>query len=272
MSRKKSEVGQSQLFLAFLVLLSGITLVVATNSSLTGNFVLRNEESASTLVEVWANTSLKIDANKNLIIARLLLDNSSALAEQEIKFYLNGSFFASGITDEKGEAKIGLGLNGYYVLKAVFEGNSSLFLNPSSEEVEVRKTEENQSEVSIPEIGLSYLTIFTDKTNYTQNETVKAFGELIFEGMRVDAKANLSLEFNSSILFSEEIGIINGSFSYSFVANFSEEGIYSLAIEALNLSNRTSFSYKLVKILSDTFAPKILNEKINATSAFVNQS
>jgi hypothetical protein len=59
MNRKKSEVGQSQLFLAFLVLLSGITLVIATNSSLTGNFAFSNQESASTKVEVWANTSIR---------------------------------------------------------------------------------------------------------------------------------------------------------------------------------------------------------------------
>ncbi|MEM5847140.1 MAG: hypothetical protein QXE97_03565, partial [Candidatus Aenigmatarchaeota archaeon] len=107
---RKSEVGQSQLFLAFLVLLSGITLVIATNSSLTGNFVFRNEDSASTFIEVWANTSIKLDAIDNLIIARLLLDNSSSLAGQEIKFYLNESFFASVITDEGGEAKLSLDL------------------------------------------------------------------------------------------------------------------------------------------------------------------
>ncbi|MFH7860649.1 MAG: hypothetical protein QW602_01450, partial [Candidatus Aenigmatarchaeota archaeon] len=213
---RKSEVGQSQLFLAFLVLLSGITLVIATNSSLTGNFVFRNEDLASTFIEVWANTSINLESNKNLIIARLLLDNSSVLPEQEIKFYLNDSLIFSSFTDSEGKVEFELKESG--ILKAVFEGNSSLFLNPCFSEIEVKKVEENLSEenVTIPEVNLSYLTIFTDKEEYSLNETVNVFGELIFEGKRENAHANLTLEFNSSVIFSEEVEIINGSFSYSF--------------------------------------------------------
>ncbi|MEM5855336.1 MAG: hypothetical protein QW472_03390, partial [Candidatus Aenigmatarchaeota archaeon] len=261
---RKSEVGQSQLFLAFLVLLSGITLVIATNSSLTGNFVFRNEDSASTFIEVWANTSIKLDAIDNLIIARLLLDNSSSLAGQEIKFYLNESFFASVITDEGGEAKLSLDLNNSYVLKAVFEGNSSLFLNPCFSEIEVKKVEENLSEenVTIPEVNLSYLTIFTDKEEYSLNETVNVFGELILEGKRGNAHANLTLEFNSFVIFSEEVEIINGSFSYSFAANLEEEGVYTLAIKTLNLTNKTSFYFSLPRINATENLTQLLN--INA--------
>ncbi|MCC5994658.1 MAG: hypothetical protein LM587_03670, partial [Candidatus Aenigmarchaeota archaeon] len=89
----------------------------------------------------------------------------------------------------------------------------------------------------------TYLTIFTDKSNYTSNETINIFGELVVNGERVNATANLSLQFNSSLLLSKEIEIINGNFNSSLLANFSEDGIYSLIIDALGLKNETTFYF-----------------------------
>ncbi|MFH7882331.1 MAG: hypothetical protein QW140_01255, partial [Candidatus Aenigmatarchaeota archaeon] len=251
MSKSKSEAGQSQLLISLLIITFGAAIVLATNSTINGSFskapsfpqILEKEFS----IEVFANTSILIETGEKVKIT-LLLDNGTALPGQEIKAYLNDSQIFSGITDSEGSVEFEF--NEIGILKAVFEGNSSLFLNPCFSEIEVKKVEENLSEenVTIPEVNLSYLTIFTDKEEYSLNETVNVFGELILEGKRENAHANLTLEFNSSVIFSEEVEIINGSFSYSFAANLEEEGVYTLAIKTLNLTNKTSFYFSLPRI------------------------
>jgi hypothetical protein len=201
MSRKlqKSETGQSQLFLSLFIIFLASGIVIATNSTINGSFTQTIPNFTQTVkktfqLEVWVNTSINLELNGNIARAVLLLDNNSMLSEQEIKFYLNGSFIGSKSTDSDGKAEISLNLSyGYYVVKAVFEGNNSLYLNPS-ERVKIIEIGQNitppEKNVTQPieSLNKTFLTIFTDKKKYTPNETVNVFGELVVDGKKLVLK------------------------------------------------------------------------------------
>ncbi|MEE9323918.1 MAG: hypothetical protein V3U72_05245, partial [Candidatus Aenigmarchaeota archaeon] len=146
MSRqRKSESGQSRLIpFLFIMIMATSGIVAAMNStmngSFTGSFVQTPVNATKTIeetktIEIWANTSIDLEVNQSFARALLTLDNGSVLNGQEMKFYLNGGFVESGITDLQGFTEIGLNLDsGSHLVKAEFEGNPSMFLNPSETE------------------------------------------------------------------------------------------------------------------------------------------
>ncbi|MEM7823576.1 MAG: hypothetical protein QW633_02915, partial [Candidatus Aenigmatarchaeota archaeon] len=85
------------------------------------------------------------------------------------------------------------------------------------------------------------ITVFTDKASYSQNETIKIFGEAII----ADEEINLSIEFNESLVYSTKINLINNSYSHSLIANFEQEGLYLVKVFSGNLESSTSFYYNL---------------------------
>jgi len=125
-----------------------------TNQTITGYITAHRSVVESATIEVWANTSLKLEKNNNTIIAQLKMDNGSVIPDQKIDFYLNEKYFTSQRTDSNGQVKIGLNSSTYNA-KAIFEGNKSLFLNPSkyflilNESLEENETIENITEVNI---------------------------------------------------------------------------------------------------------------------------
>ena len=183
LNSKKSELGQSQLLLSIFTVILSLGIVIATNSTISGSFTQILTDNTKTIekvssVEVWANTLINLEINQSFAKALLLLDNGTSLQGQEIKFYLNDTLFASKTTDSQGYATIDLNLaNGFYVIKAVFEGNSLLYLNPSEARRGVEIKRENVHEISDTEAP----TILNEKVNSTSafvNESIRLSAEI----------------------------------------------------------------------------------------------
>ncbi len=161
--------GQSQLLIPLLVILTS-TIVLAVNatfnltnnSSLTGNFLsIQQSEENNFSIEVWANTSLTLESNQIDVKALLFLDNGTILEGQEIKFYLNDTIINSSFTDSTGSVEISFNSTG--ALKAVFDGNDSLFLNPSESVL-------NFEAINVVNETIE-LNVTKNETNATENET-----------------------------------------------------------------------------------------------------
>ncbi|MDP2860509.1 MAG: hypothetical protein Q8N98_02235, partial [bacterium] len=178
------------------IMTSGILVV---GSSTTINDTLENIVEVVSKIEVWANTFISIAIKQNSAEVLLSLDNRTALPNQEIEFYLDESLIDSQLTDSEGYAKLIFNPNvspGTYFFKAEFQGNPSLYLNPSFTEGQIEITELNGSreimfieqnltksnltiETNLTISNQTLLTINTDKEKYTQNETINLFGGLI---------------------------------------------------------------------------------------------
>ena len=143
--------GQSQLLIPILIILTSVAVLAAnatlniTSNSPTENFLnIQQNEEKNFSIEIWANTSLSVESSQSTVRALLILDNGTALFGQEIKFYLDDNFIASNLTDSEGFAEINFNANNGSV-KAVFESNPSLFLNPSEAVLNFEKL--NQTEI-----------------------------------------------------------------------------------------------------------------------------
>ncbi|MFH0896869.1 MAG: hypothetical protein V1850_02325, partial [Candidatus Bathyarchaeota archaeon] len=169
--KSSTKSGQSQLLVPIVMILTS-ALVFATNtyinstnmSSPTGAFLAIQPEEMSFSIEVWANTSIGLNVVEGMARAQLLMDNGTTLADQEIKFYINNSLLDSKITDSQGYAEIGLSQESQSV-RAVYEGNSSMFLNQSYSTVEISAplAEELTKEESVTPDGK--LVKITNKKN-----------------------------------------------------------------------------------------------------------
>ena len=208
----------------------------------------------------------------------LTLDNGSILPEQEIEFYLNESLVSTSMTNLEGYASfpnLNETVPGNYFLKTIFQGDPSLFLNPSLEEKTIEILDENGSvlvrftdgtgiklpeivipenltanltdtNITIPQINLLTLfTIYTDKKTYLPNETINIYGEAILNGSRIDSNAVLKIIFNGSVILAFDIKITNGSYSSSLQARFEKAGDYIAKVSAGSLSAETSFDMDL---------------------------
>jgi len=232
-------------------------------------------------IEIWADTYLNLKIINNNINAVLALDNKTALPEQEIKLYLNENLISTSTTNSEGSALFS-NLNeisrGNYLLKAKFQSDPSLYLNPSSAEKQIEVIEKNDSieikfmnetgeTIILPLIlnqtqllnqtnqtsflnqtlllNQTVLTAYTDKKIYTQNETITIFGELTINGEKRDAQAILEITFNKSVIFISKINLTAGNYSYSRPANFEKEGKYSVVVLAGGLSAETNFDLAL---------------------------
>ena len=227
-------------------------------------------------VGVWANTLIKIGIKENIVRALLLLDNETILANQEVNFYLDDSLISSEITDAEGYAEIFLNPYnfslGTYSLNASFPGDSSFYLNPSSDEKlieiiesdgsrEIRFVEKNDIEI----INETFLSINTDKSRYLLNETIRIFGEVLINGEKVNSKAILEIEFNESKVFTTEVDVINGEYEY-FLKEINKSGEYLAIISVGNFSNEMIFYVDLEEI--NNFNCKEFEENILWSSGF----
>lgn len=130
-------------------------------------------------IEIWANTYIHFEIMNTDFNAVLTLDNGTVLSEQEIEFYLNESLISTSITDLEGYASFPLNETspGNYSLKTIFQGNPSLYSNPSSEENIIEILDENGSVVVrfADEAGIPEITI---PENLTWNLTDDLVGNL----------------------------------------------------------------------------------------------
>ena len=259
--KRKMRSGVITIIVLIVIMTLGILVV---GSSTTINDTLENIVEVVSKIEVWVNTFISITIKQNSAEVLLSLDNRTALPNQEIEFYLDESLIDSQLTDSVGYAELSFDFYnislGNYSFKASFLGNSSLYLNPSFTEGQIEITELNGSreimfieqnltksnltiETNLTISNQTLLTINTDKEKYTQNETINLFGGLIVNGERIDSIANLEIIFNQTKIFTSDINIINGSYSYSLPANFEKEGEYSVRVFAENLSAETNFYF-----------------------------
>jgi hypothetical protein len=123
--KSSAKSGQSQLLIPLLIIISS-AIVFAANTALN---TTASEEFVFT-VDVFANTYIGLDEEENIVKAYLFMDNGTAIGNQKVDLYLNETMFGSSITDEKGLAEFVVP-EGEHEIEAAFEGNESLFLNPS---------------------------------------------------------------------------------------------------------------------------------------------
>jgi hypothetical protein len=163
MSNVKS--GQSQLLIPLIVILTSAlvfatnTYINATNSTQTGEFLVTQQvEERNFSIEVWANTSIRLESDEFFVRAVLTLDNGTLLKDQQVDFYLNGSSVYNIFTNSEGVAEIPIPDNG--IVRAIFNGNPSLFFNPSQGEIEVINI---ANAINITEIFKPTFDIISDK-------------------------------------------------------------------------------------------------------------
>jgi hypothetical protein len=134
--------GQSQLLIPLIVILISAlvfatnTYMNATNSSTPSGLFMGTSQTkeSSFSIDVWADTSIRLDSDEKFIRAVLFLDDGTLLKDQQVDFYLNESSIGNVLTNPEGVAKIPRTENG--TIRAVFNGNGFLFLKPSQGEIE----------------------------------------------------------------------------------------------------------------------------------------
>ena len=152
--KSSAKSGQSQLLIPLLIFISSamvfatnITLNMTNGTVVTGDFLITSNysDNFSFPVEVYANTYIGLNADESIVQVYLSMDNETRIENQQIVLYLNGSAFGRELTNSEGLAEFVVP-EGDYEIKAVFEGNDSLFLNPSEIEIEKLANETNVSD------------------------------------------------------------------------------------------------------------------------------
>jgi hypothetical protein len=243
MANLKSESGQAQLLLsiAFLALAATTALAInaSINSTITGGItdieVSRTAEQTA-VIEVFANTTISLQTlNTTSLKATLLLDNGSALQNHIIEFYINDSLAETNTTNTDGTALLELP-PGDYTLKAIFPGDDSLYLNPSEAQLSVESPAEEPEQPSA-----DILTVRTDKETYQPGENITVSGSLIINGSLPSTNLAISITYNNTGIFSDQIPVINGSFSTT-IPGFQPAGTYTLTAEYSNLTASATFT------------------------------
>ncbi len=108
------------------------------------------------------NTLIYLELEEYLVRATLTSDSGDLLENQQIDFYLNDTLLGSGLTNAEGFVDFPVSDKG--ILKAVFNGNPSLFYNPSETEIDILfKQPENVTEY---EINITRKTVSPLKTQH----------------------------------------------------------------------------------------------------------
>ncbi len=175
MSNVKS--GQSQLLIPLIVILTSAlvfaanTYINATNSTQTGEFLVTQQvEERNFSIEIWANTSIRLESDEFFVRAILTLDNGTLLKDQQVDFYFNGSSVYNVFTNFEGVAEIPRPDNG--TIRAIFNGNPSLFLNPSQDEIKIINI---NNVTNITEKFKPKFDIISDKTVKLENLEITVF-------------------------------------------------------------------------------------------------
>jgi len=159
--------GQSQLLIPLVIILTSIVALAANttmdiinstdNSSITGSFIgIPQTIEKSFPIEIWANTSINLELGENLVRATLILDSGDLLENQQIDFYLNNALLGSGLTNAEGFVDFPVSDKGS--LKAVFNGDSSLFFSPSETEIEMITIGKQEENVTYNETNLTNIS------------------------------------------------------------------------------------------------------------------
>lgn len=220
-------------FLSFLVLTSG-SLIATNSSNLSIEGLAIQDQSIAVEtgeIEVFANTiiNLKISEDSK---AYLTLDNGEALPEQEIEFYLGSSLINKQVTNSQGHTELPSDIYkespGTYFLKAMFQGNSSLYLNPSSKEIKINITGENETkQIQLIEEIEANATL---PTLIEINETLEINETIPFEQNETNYTLPQNLickEFKETVIWSSGYSLLKDSTNYQTwppVYNCSEIG------------------------------------------------
>ena len=129
-------------------LIIGLVVILGAYLTMTGFAVQSENVLEKTIeIEVWANTYVEIKSQEKGILATLLLDNGTELAEQEIEFYLEELFLSKETTDSQGHTLSTFNLSdissGKYSLKLLSQSTPTQYLNSLETEFEIEIIEEN---------------------------------------------------------------------------------------------------------------------------------
>jgi hypothetical protein len=137
--KSSAKSGQSQLLIPLLMIITSAIVFATnvtinlTNQTITGAMIgipAVSQEFAFP-IEIWANTSIDLRIENNLVRAALLMDNGSSVSRQRLDFFLNDTMLFSDLTDKDGLISFALPFNG--TIKVVFKGSD--YLNPSENKI-----------------------------------------------------------------------------------------------------------------------------------------
>lgn len=156
-------------------------------------------------------------------------------------------------TDYEGEKAENLQINltklsipakeGLLTVSLVYNGTE---LVSASRAIVIEESVEEVNETNITIIdqtNITSLTISLNRNTYYQNETINIFGEILINGEKVDKEVIIEIESNGSNVFISNTSSVNGSYSYSLLADFENDGSYYVNVFSGNLSNQASFYF-----------------------------
>jgi hypothetical protein len=175
--KSSAKSGQSQLLIPLLMIITSaivfatnVTLNMTNQTPMTGAMIgiPTNSQEFSFPIEIWANTSINLNIENNLVKAALILDNSSAVSNQLLNFYLNDTLLFSDKTDDEGMIVFPIPFPG--IIKAVFSGSD--YLNPSENQIGNGFTE---NEMNTTDFSAEDFALDTNKTEILGNLTITVF-------------------------------------------------------------------------------------------------
>ncbi len=211
---------------------------------------------ATAQIELWAGTEIEISVVNSSIKALLLLDNGTALQDQELLFYINESFIGTAITDNEGTAVFDTNLTG--TVKAVFPGDSALYLNPSSSITgEKDNITETRPEIKIGDIEFPSVVDILDEfeirvfiTSLHEDSTNVNFNLIYqngFEILESPLKSVSVMNENESVIVTWRLkAILTGTHTLSVFAKNSEGSTDSIDLDIQII--RKDFVFILNKI------------------------
>jgi hypothetical protein len=143
----------------------------------------------------------------------------------------------------------------------------------ATKRINIKTTEEeiNITNITIIPEEITNQTLFavgTDKATYSQNETIDISGSLIINGIEYDGQIILDIEINQSIILTSNVSAVNGSYEYSLIANFEEEGSYLVSAHSGDLTTTTDFYFIAEVFDLGNYKCKKFNESILWSSGY----
>ena len=239
---KNDDSAQARIIPAMVIILLFTASVLAFSSS--SDSGAQKTISSSKKISIWASSSIEVsENNENSLSLTLILDDGMPLKGKHLTVFSNGTEFFSGDTNEKGVLTTPVFGPGFHRVQAFFAGDGDEFISSSSAflnfSVGPESQERNFSGGFVGGGAPLALTVRTDKSRYELNETI-----LISGFARVN-QSDILLEilFNDSVLSSLSVTpSINGTYSYSLLNSFEEEGVYSIRAIHQNLSALARFT------------------------------
>ena len=242
-----NERGQSQLWIPLIILIGSVLAIAAdvtmntTSSTITGKFLeMPKSIEKSFQIEVWANTTIKLENIESLVRATLSLDNGTLLENQKIDFYLNDKPIGYGLTNTEGFVDFNVS-NGK--IKAVFNGSS--FINPSESMMEMTGQENvtfNESNINETKTSKEILSEGLEQGEAEIGKPVR-WTKKIKKDLIFDIKSQIPKE-----AFNAKINEINEEFIIEYYTDAPKVSEETIDESTKIVTVSPDFDYKNIKV------------------------